>query len=86
MQSVGLGRYRVKASKYNYIGGCYGCCNEKDMMKEIYENGPIVIGFQVNMQLLHYSAGIFLQVPLFPPSSLPSKLNLSLVLDGCKGY
>jgi len=55
-------KYRVKASKYNYIGGCYGCCNEKDMMKEIYENGPIVIGFQVNMQLLHYSAGIFLQV------------------------
>lgn len=55
-------KYRVKASKYNYIGGCYGCCNEKDMMKEIYENGPIVVGFQVNMALLHYSAGIFLQV------------------------
>lgn len=54
-------KYRVKANKYNYIGGCYGCCNEKDMMKEIYENGPIVIGFQVNMGMLHYSSGVFLQ-------------------------
>jgi len=57
-------QYRVKASKYEYVGGCYGCATEDAMMREIYENGPIVVGFQVNMAMMHYSAGIFLQVDL----------------------
>ena len=25
-----------------YVGGYYGGCDEESMMKEIYENGPIV--------------------------------------------
>merc|ERR1711998_9798 len=55
-------KYRVKVSKYDYIGGCYGCCSEKAMMQEIYENGPIVSAFKVNPRLLHYAEGVFLEI------------------------
>jgi len=64
-------KYRVRAAKYDYIGGCYGCANELDMMQEIYENGPIVVGFQVTMPLMHYSSGVFLDIG----SQLPSSVN-----------
>jgi len=64
-------KYRVRAAKYDYIGGCYGCANEMDMMQEIYENGPIVVGFQVTMPLMHYNSGIFLDIG----SQLPSSVN-----------
>ena len=53
--------YRVYAKEYKYIGGCYGCGNEQAIMRDVYENGPAVVGFQVNMALMHYSAGVFLQ-------------------------
>jgi len=65
-------KYRVKVSKYDYIGGCYGCCSEHEMMKEIYENGPIVAAFSVNEALMHYSAGIFLEIG---EQEMPKSLN-----------
>ena len=37
---------RWRASNYHYVGGRYGSCNEADMMREIYANGPIVVGFE----------------------------------------
>lgn len=40
------------ASDYNYIGGCYECCNEYDMMNEILLNGPIVVAINVKPDLL----------------------------------
>jgi cathepsin C len=65
-------KYRVTVSKYDYIGGCYGCCSEEGMMKEIYENGPIVAAFKVNEALMHYSDGVFLELD---ESDMPKALN-----------
>merc|ERR1712167_164709 len=42
------------------------------MMKEIYENGPIVAAFSVNEALMHYSAGIFLEIG---EQEMPKSLN-----------
>lgn len=31
---------------YNYIGGAYGYSNERTIMEEIYNNGPVVVNFE----------------------------------------
>lgn len=42
------------ASDYYYVGGCYECCNEYDMMNEIMLNGPIVVAINSKSDLLHF--------------------------------
>jgi len=49
-----------KAKSYGYIGGFYGACNEREMMKEIKENGPIVVAINATPELYYYSQGIFI--------------------------
>jgi cathepsin C len=45
---------------YNsYVGGFYGGCDEESMMKEIYENGPIIVAINATPELYYYSKGIF---------------------------
>ncbi len=47
------------AQDYHYIGGFYGACNEKDMMEEIFKNGPIVIAINAPPDLFYYSGGVY---------------------------
>ena len=46
-------------SKYGYIGGYYGACNEKHMMKELKENGPVVVALNAPSDLFYYSGGVY---------------------------
>ena len=46
-------------SKYGYIGGYYGACNEEHMMKEMKKNGPIVVALNAPSDLFYYSGGIY---------------------------
>ena len=47
------------ADNYGYVGGYYGGCNERKMMREIMEHGPIVVAFQAPPTLFYYSGGVF---------------------------
>lgn len=49
--------YRVK--EYYYVGGAYGKCNEREIMKEIKENGPLVLSFEPDYQFMFYKDGIY---------------------------
>ena len=53
---------------YQYLGGAYGKSSEKKMMKEIHENGPIVVSFEPGkirffifpgMDFMYYSEGVY---------------------------
>ena len=53
-----------KLSKYGYVGkDYYGSTNEKAMMKEIYENGPVVVALNAAPDLYYYSSGVFTTNP-----------------------
>jgi len=41
------------------LGGSYGMSNEYDMMKDIFENGPIVVSFEPDEGFASYSDGIY---------------------------
>ncbi|PVD24760.1 hypothetical protein C0Q70_15246 [Pomacea canaliculata] len=50
---------RHYSTKYEYIGGYYGACNEPLMRKNLYENGPLAVGFEVLDDFMHYKGGIY---------------------------
>jgi cathepsin C len=50
---------RLKLSNYSYVGGFFGGCNEVHMMREIYENGPVMVAFQAPPDLFYYTGGIY---------------------------
>lgn len=54
---------RMYAKEYGYVGGCYGCCDEDQMKKEIFKNGPIAVAMHIDTSLLVYDNGIYDSVP-----------------------
>jgi len=42
-----------------YVGGYYGACNEELMMRDLIENGPMVLAFEAPPALFSYHKGIF---------------------------
>eukprot|EP00658_Telonema_sp_P-2_P034528 TRINITY_DN251_c0_g1_i1.p1 TRINITY_DN251_c0_g1~~TRINITY_DN251_c0_g1_i1.p1 ORF type:complete len:650 (+),score=144.11 TRINITY_DN251_c0_g1_i1:218-2167(+) len=50
---------RVRVVDYGYVGGYYGACNHKKMLRELYDNGPITVGFDTDAGLWHYSEGLY---------------------------
>uniref|UniRef100_T1IR55 Dipeptidyl peptidase 1 n=1 Tax=Strigamia maritima TaxID=126957 RepID=T1IR55_STRMM len=50
---------RTYVSKYSYVGGFYGGCNEALMRYAIVHNGPVAVGFQVYPDFMQYSSGIY---------------------------
>jgi len=51
--------YTYKVHNYKYIGGSYGKCNERLIMKELYENGPFPLSFEPLYPFMMYKSGIF---------------------------
>ncbi|KFG42540.1 cathepsin CPC1 [Toxoplasma gondii GAB2-2007-GAL-DOM2] len=53
---------RWYAKDYGYIGGCYECnhCSgEKQIMLEIYNNGPVPVAFDAPPSLFSYRSGVY---------------------------
>lgn len=50
---------RHYTTKYYYVGGFYGACNEYLMMRELVQNGPISVSFEVYSDFHHYKGGIY---------------------------
>jgi len=51
---------RRTATNYYYVGGYYGACEADMMMKEIYENGPVSVSFEVYGDFMGYSSGVYI--------------------------
>ena len=53
-----------KVESYGYVGdNYYGSTNETNMMKEIIENGPIVVAINAAPDLYYYDHGVFITNP-----------------------
>jgi len=50
---------QVYVSDYGYVGGFYGGCNEALMRLALVKKGPLVIGFNVTNDFMHYKTGIY---------------------------
>ncbi|CAD8157027.1 unnamed protein product [Paramecium octaurelia] len=47
------------AKNYKYIGGGYGLSNERDIMLELFNNGPVIMNFEPGQDFMYYSSGIY---------------------------
>lgn len=48
-----------KVENYRFIGGAYGKSNEREMMLEVRQNGPIVASFEPPLDFMYYQGGIY---------------------------
>ncbi|KAL0488577.1 dipeptidyl peptidase [Acrasis kona] len=46
-------------TEYKYVGDYYGGSDEASMMKDVYENGPQAVGFEVYRDLMSYRSGVY---------------------------
>lgn len=50
---------RHYSTKYEYVGGYYGACNEERMRRELVKSGPIAVSFEVYDDFMNYHGGIY---------------------------
>lgn len=50
---------RIYVSKYGYVGGYYGGCNEALMRTALLKYGPLSVGIEVGEDFMHYKSGIY---------------------------
>jgi len=67
---------RHRASNYHYVGGFYGAGSEATMMKELHDNGPIVVSFEPTDDFMMYSGGVFMEATINPQAPLRARANV----------
>ncbi|WAR25374.1 CATC-like protein [Mya arenaria] len=50
---------RLYSTKYEYIGGFYGACNEDLMRINLVKNGPMAVAFEVYNDFFNYKGGVY---------------------------
>jgi cathepsin C len=50
---------KYRADSHRYVGGYYGNANEGEMMQELFDNGPFVVGVEPKDDFMYYSEGIY---------------------------
>ena len=54
-----LNNIHLGVSDYYYVGGAYGKSNEKNIMRDLYLNGPLTISFEPEENFATYSSGVY---------------------------
>jgi cathepsin C len=72
----------TRATGYQYIGGYYGACKEKAMMRELFDHGPVVVGFEVGMGFNTYSGGVFKAEEKLPEKNHWERVNHAVLIVG----
>merc|ERR1711934_64487 len=55
------GNAYIRVKEFGYVGGYYGGTTSAQIMREVYDNGPVAVGLNGGYELMHYDTGIFLQ-------------------------
>lgn len=50
---------RHYTAHYRYVGGYFGACNEEEMKIALVKGGPLIVGFEVYDDFIHYKGGIY---------------------------
>lgn len=50
---------RLRAANHRYVGGYYGGASEDAMMRDLVENGPLVVSLEPKNDLMYYNGGIY---------------------------
>jgi cathepsin C len=74
---------RYRASNHRYVGGYYGIsANEAEMMQELMDNGPFVVGVEPKDDFMYYSEGIYSSGPSQPGTDGWQRVDHAVLLVG----
>jgi len=71
-----------RATGYKYIGGYYGASSEPAMRRELFDHGPIVVGFEANPEIQAYDGGIFNSKVRYPTQDHFERVNHAVLITG----
>lgn len=54
---------RWRADNHRYVGNYYGGSNEDNIIEELINNGPLVLSFEPQSDLMYYRGGVYRGVP-----------------------
>merc|ERR1711939_112134 len=75
-------QYVGRAVGHKYVGGYYGASSEKAMLRELFDHGPLVVGFEVGVGFNTYSSGIFHTAEKLPEKNHWERVNHAVLLVG----
>ncbi len=58
-KSPNYSNIKLRVANNRYVGGSYGKCSEENMLREVYQNGPIVISLEPDHSFMFYKSGIY---------------------------
>jgi cathepsin C len=67
---------------YKYVGGYYGASGEKAMLRDVFDHGPLVVGFEVGMGFRSYQGGIFHTLDHLPEKNHWLRVNHAVLIVG----
>ncbi|XP_053644016.2 dipeptidyl peptidase 1 isoform X2 [Cherax quadricarinatus] len=73
---------RHYTSYYRYVGGYFGGCNEEEMKIALVKGGPLLVGFEVYDDFLHYKGGIYHHTGLYDKFNPLELTNHAVLLVG----
>eukprot|EP00658_Telonema_sp_P-2_P016236 TRINITY_DN16285_c0_g1_i5.p1 TRINITY_DN16285_c0_g1~~TRINITY_DN16285_c0_g1_i5.p1 ORF type:complete len:206 (+),score=41.70 TRINITY_DN16285_c0_g1_i5:94-711(+) len=65
-----------------YVGGFYGACSEKHMLRELYDQGPFVVGIEVAPGMSMYQTGVFSTKIRLPDQDHYERVNHAVLIVG----
>lgn len=80
--AVKQSQYVGRATGHKYIGGYYGASTEKGMMRELFDHGPLVVGFEVGLGFSAYSSGVFHAVSKLSEKNHWKRVNHAVLVVG----
>jgi len=80
--AVSKKQYVSRNVGYKYVGGYYGASGEKAMLRELFDHGPMVVGFEVGLGFHAYSNGIFKAEGKLPEKNHWERVNHAVVIVG----
>jgi cathepsin C len=72
----------ARVDKFHYVGGYYGACSEAAMKKELVQNGPFVVAFEVTNAFQAYGSGIYKEEYKLPVQNHWERVNHAVLAVG----
>merc|ERR1712054_43653 len=69
-----------RATDYKYIGGYYGASSEQAMLRDLFDHGPLVVGFEVAFGLHSYDHGVFNTEERLPTRNHYERVNHAVLI------
>lgn len=73
---------RYRADNHRYVGGYYGNSNEGEMMQELMDHGPFVVGVEPKDDFMYYSSGVYSSGPTTPGKDGWQRVDHAVLLVG----